>query len=100
MNTLGKLDDAFKQVKTFADQHSGNHDIRMMLVELLRAASRTDEARAQLEKIAGELEARGHRTGARKTRERRAASAGGGHRPAGPGPGGHDSVLLGTGLAT
>src|SRR5688500_8773032 len=73
MNTLGKLDDAFVQVKTFADQHSGNQDIRMMLVELLRAASRTDEAREQLEKMAGELEARGDRAGARKTRERMTA---------------------------
>ena len=70
MNTLGKLDDAFMQVKSFADQHSGNQDIRMMLVELLRAASRTEEAREQLEKMAGELEARGDRAGARKTRER------------------------------
>jgi tetratricopeptide (TPR) repeat protein len=70
MNTLGKLDDAFVQVKAFADQHSGNQDIRMMLVELLRAASRTQEAREQLEKMAGELEARGDRAGARKTRER------------------------------
>ena len=70
MNTLGKLDDAFVQVKSFADQHSGNQDIRMMLVELLRAASRTEEAREQLEKMAGELEARGDRAGARKTRER------------------------------
>ncbi len=70
MNTLGKLDDAFVQVKSFADQHSGNQDIRMMLVELLRAASRTQEAREQLEKMAGELEARGDRAGARKTRER------------------------------
>jgi tetratricopeptide (TPR) repeat protein len=70
MNTLGKLDDAFVQVKSFADQHSGNQDIRMMLVELLRAASRTEEAREQLEKMAGELEVRGDRAGARKTRER------------------------------
>ena len=70
MNTLGKLDEAFIQVKSFADQHSGNQDIRMMLVELLRAASRTEEAREQLEKMAGELEARGDRAGARKTRER------------------------------
>ena len=41
MNTLGKLDDAFVQVKAFADQHSGNQDIRMMLVELLRAEGYT-----------------------------------------------------------
>jgi tetratricopeptide (TPR) repeat protein len=41
-----------------------------MLVELLRAASRDDEAREQLEKMAAELEARGDRDGARATRER------------------------------
>src|SRR5687768_8812721 len=100
MNTLGKLDDAFKQVKTFADQHSGNHDIRMMLVELLRAASRTDEAREQLEKMAGELEARGDRAGARKTRERLSAIAGEGERPAGPVPGVNDLVFIATGFDT
>ena len=70
MNTLGKLDEAFGQVKAFADQHSANQDIRLMLVELLRAASRTEEAQEQLERIASELEARGDRAGARKTRER------------------------------
>ena len=70
MNSLGRLDDAFGQLKTFADQHSANQDIRLMLVELLRAASRTEEAQEQLERIAGELEARGDRAGARKTRER------------------------------
>ena len=70
MNTLGRLDEAFGQLKSFADQHSANQDIRMMLVELLRAASRTEEAQEQLERIASELEARGDRAGARKTRER------------------------------
>ncbi len=70
MNTLGKLDDAFKHVQQFADQHAGNQDIRMMLVDLLRAASRNKEAETQLEKIAAELEARGDRAGARRTRER------------------------------
>jgi len=70
MNALNQLDDAFRSVKSFADQFSGNQDIRLMLVELLRAASRDDEAREQLEKIAAELEARGDRDGARATRER------------------------------
>ncbi|HET8634968.1 MAG TPA: tetratricopeptide repeat protein, partial [Gemmatimonadales bacterium] len=70
MNKLGRLDEAFGQLKSFADQHSANQDIRMMLVELLRAASRTEEAQEQLERIASELEARGDRAGARKTRER------------------------------
>ena len=70
MNTLGKLDDAFKHVQKFADQHAGNQDIRLMLVDLLRAASRNKEAETQLEKIAAELEARGDKAGARRTRER------------------------------
>ncbi len=70
MNALNQLDDAFRSVKSFADQFSGNQDIRLMLVELLRAASRDDEAREQLEKMAADLEARGDRDGARATRER------------------------------
>ena len=61
MNALGQLDQAFQSVKGFADQFSGSQDIRMMLVELLRAASREDEAREQLEKLAGQLESRGGR---------------------------------------
>ena len=100
MNTLGKLDDAFKQVKLFADQHSGNHDIRMMLVELLRAASRTDEAREQLEKMAGELEARGDRAGARKTRERMSAIAEQPDQMSSAQPGVNDLVFIATGFDT
>ncbi len=65
MNALGQLDPAFQSVKEFADQFSGSQDIRIMLVELLRAASREDEAREQLEKLAGELESRGERGGGR-----------------------------------
>jgi tetratricopeptide (TPR) repeat protein len=70
MNALGQLDQAFQSIKEFADQFSGSQEMRMMLVELLRAASRTEEAQEQLERIASELEARGDRAGARKTRER------------------------------
>src|SRR3954462_1072042 len=40
MNALGQLDQAFQAVKLFADQFSGSQEIRLMLVELLRAASR------------------------------------------------------------
>ncbi len=58
MNALGQLDTAFQSVKEFADQFSGSQEIRLMLVELLRAASREDEAREQLEKLAGEIEGR------------------------------------------
>ena len=59
MNALGQLDQAFQSVKGFADQFSGSQEIRMMLVDLLRAASREEEALEQLAKIAGELESRG-----------------------------------------
>jgi len=58
MNALGQLDQAFQSVNEFADQFSGSQEIRLMLVELLRAASREDEAREQLEKLAGEIEGR------------------------------------------
>ncbi|HUR95427.1 MAG TPA: tetratricopeptide repeat protein [Gemmatimonadales bacterium] len=59
MNALSQLDQAFQSVKEFADQFSGSQEIRMMLVDLLRAASREEEALEQLAKIAGDLEALG-----------------------------------------
>lgn len=70
MNAAGQLDEAFRAVTEFADHFSGNPDIRLMLVELLRASSRATEAREQLEKLAADLEARGDQAGARRTRER------------------------------
>jgi tetratricopeptide (TPR) repeat protein len=68
-SAVGQLDVAFNAVKIFADQFSTNPDIRLMLVELLRTTSRFKEAKEQLEKLAGELEARGDSTGAQRTRE-------------------------------
>jgi tetratricopeptide (TPR) repeat protein len=65
MNALGQLDQAFHSVEEFADQFSGSQEIRLMLVELLRAASREDEAREQLEKLAGEIEGRDRPDGRR-----------------------------------
>ena len=67
MNALSQLDEAFKSVKEFADQFPGNKEIRLMLSELLRASSRNEEAREQLEKLASDLEARGDTIGARTT---------------------------------
>jgi tetratricopeptide (TPR) repeat protein len=69
MNALGQLDQAFGSVNEFADQFSGSQEIRLMLVELLRATSREDEAREQLEKLAGEIEGRGERLGHRPSQE-------------------------------
>ena len=71
MNALGQLDQAFGSVKEFADQFSGSQEIRLMLVELLRASSREDEAREQLEKLAGEIEGRGERLANVPSRNRR-----------------------------
>ncbi|MFL5521326.1 MAG: hypothetical protein ACJ8B6_10340, partial [Gemmatimonadales bacterium] len=79
MNRAGQLDDAFKAVKVFADQFSGDQEIRLMLIELLRAASRDEEAKEQLEKLAGDLEARGDRVGAMRTREQIEALEAGHH---------------------
>lgn len=59
MNALGQLDPAVQSVKGFADQFSGSQEIRLMLVELLRASSREEEAQEQLRKLAEDLEARG-----------------------------------------
>jgi tetratricopeptide (TPR) repeat protein len=70
MNSAGQRDEALQAVKRFADQFATSEDIRLMLAELLRAASRGAEAREQLEKLATELEARGDNAGARRTRER------------------------------
>lgn len=70
MNSTGQRDEALQAVKRFADQFATSEDIRLMLAELLRAASRGAEAREQLEKLATELEARGDSAGARRTRER------------------------------
>jgi tetratricopeptide (TPR) repeat protein len=97
MNGLGQLDQAFQSVKEFADQFSGSQEIRMMLVELLRAASREEEALEQLAKIAGELELSGPGRPAEVSGEAHAASAPASQaRPKSPGRG--DLVFLDTGL--
>jgi tetratricopeptide (TPR) repeat protein len=70
MNREGLRDDAFNDVKAFADQFASSDEIRIMLAELLRVASRGAEAREQLEKLASDLESRGDQAGAQRTRER------------------------------
>jgi len=70
MNAQGQLDEAFGAVKAFADQFSGSQDIRVMLVELLRAASRGEEAQEQLDKLCTDLEAHGDAATARAVRSR------------------------------
>jgi tetratricopeptide (TPR) repeat protein len=98
MNGLGQLDQAFQSVKEFTDQFSGSQEIRMMLVELLRAASREDEALEQLAKIAGDFESRGSAPARPAAPEGEAGDAGAPpvRRPAQPGRG--DLVFLDTGF--
>jgi hypothetical protein len=69
MNHTGELDAAFEAVKVFADHFPANQEIRFMLIELLRAASREDEARKQVEVVAQELESRGDPVSAQRSRE-------------------------------
>ena len=95
MNALGQLDQAFQSVKEFADQFSGSQEIRMMLVDLLRAASREEEALEQLAKIAGDLEALGGGPPT-ATPGMRAPASPGSRAPAGAGRG--DLVFLDTGF--
>ncbi len=59
-----------QSVKEFADQFSGSQDIRIMLVELLRASSREDEAHG-----AAREARRGHRGACRRARSVRRRSA-------------------------
>jgi tetratricopeptide (TPR) repeat protein len=98
MNALGQLDQAFGSVKEFADQFSGSQEIRLMLVELLRASSREEEAREQLEKLAGEIEDRAERLGQRPSQDRMPAQEGeeAPARPSRPTPAG--LVFLDTGM--
>jgi hypothetical protein len=70
MNRDNMRDTAFRDVKEFADQFGSSDEIRVMLAELLRVASRGAEAREQLEKLAADLESRGDQAGAQRTRER------------------------------
>jgi tetratricopeptide (TPR) repeat protein len=70
MNRDNMRDTAFRDVKEFADQFGSSDEIRVMLAELLRVASRGAEAREQLEKLATELDNRGDEAGAKRTRER------------------------------
>jgi tetratricopeptide (TPR) repeat protein len=69
MNALGNREDALIELKAFAKRFAGNRDIRVMLSALLRAMSRDEEAREELEQLADDLESRGDADGARRTRE-------------------------------
>ncbi len=65
MQRTGRLDEAFLALRDFADLSPDNDEIRLVLAEQLKAAARTDEARDQLSKLYGELQAAGD-TGKRR----------------------------------
>jgi tetratricopeptide (TPR) repeat protein len=98
MNAQGQLDEAFRAVKAFADQFSGSQDIRGMLVELLRAASRGEHAREELDKLCEQLEASGEPGASRHPRERPEPAAHEADAPAAPWRRGGDLVFLDTGF--
>ncbi len=70
MDALHHREEALKAVNSFAEQFVGNPDIGPMLVELLRATSRNEEAGEQFERLAVELESRGSAAGSQASRER------------------------------
>lgn len=70
LHGAGRLDEAFKNVQGFSEQHGGNADIRSMLIELLRAAARSENVGPELERLAAELEDRDDGGAGRRSRER------------------------------
>ena len=97
MNAQGQLDEAFTAVKAFADQFSGSQDIRLMLIELLRAASRGEHAREELDRLCAQLEATGGGSTPRPAREQHETSDAESETPATRRRGG-DLVFLDTGF--
>lgn len=59
MQKSGRTDEAFKALKEFADLSPDNEEIRLLLAEQLKAASRDGEAKEQLEKLYSEAQASG-----------------------------------------
>lgn len=62
MQRVGKMDEAFRALKEFADLCPGQDDVRLMLAEQLSRADRKTEALEQLELLYDTLQAEG-RTG-------------------------------------
>lgn len=70
MQRLGKMDEAFRALKEFADLCPGQDDVRLMLAEQLTRASRKTEALEQLEILYDTLQAEGRSSEAGATLER------------------------------
>jgi tetratricopeptide (TPR) repeat protein len=70
MQRQGKMDDAFRALKEFADLCPGQDDVRLLLAEQLSRANRNPEALEQLEILHETLEAEGRNGEAAATMER------------------------------
>src|SRR6476659_870085 len=70
MQRLGKMDEAFRALKEFADLCPGQDDVRLMLADQLGRADRKPEALEQLEILYDTLEAEGRSGEANATLER------------------------------
>ncbi len=70
MRKAGRMDEAFSALKEFADLSLDNEEIRLLLAEQLRAASRTEEARDQLAKLYAETQSTGDERRSRLTLEK------------------------------
>jgi tetratricopeptide (TPR) repeat protein len=70
MQKVGKLDEAFRALKEFADLCPGQDDVRLMLAEQLSRADRKPEALEQLQLLYETLESEGRSTEAAAALER------------------------------
>jgi tetratricopeptide (TPR) repeat protein len=70
MQRVGKMDEAFRALKEFADLCPDQDDVRLMLADQLAKADRKPEALEQLELLYDGLEADGRSTEANATLER------------------------------
>ena len=70
MQRMGKMDEAFRALKEFADLCPGQDDVRLMLAEQLARANRKEEALEQLEILYDTLQEAGRSSEAAATLER------------------------------
>jgi tetratricopeptide (TPR) repeat protein len=70
MQKAGKVDEAFRALKEFADLCPDQDDIRLMLADLLTKENRSGEALEQLERLYHKLDVEGREAEARATLDR------------------------------
>ncbi len=70
MQRIGKIDEAFRALKEFADLCPGQDDVRLMLAEQLARANKKQEALEQLEILYDTLESEGRKSESVATLER------------------------------